>query len=261
MNAQGALRARDIVKFTNSSIFEVGADAICNPVNCQGVSSKGLALEFKERYPAAFGLYRDHCRQRLMKPGGVFTVKMRSGLKLFHVATKKHWYAPSDYQYIRDACVNLIVAIKKQVPFMVAVPMLGCGLGGLSRDVVREILLYGLQFSPRPVVICDTEREEKILSAEEAVSVFSPENETPLPKEDEFLPSGDLLKCAGEKGGSLRWWDAYLIGRPTAVRGDRVSTFLGIIPGVSKADAVGRALEKWPQWKGRMKIKEVRSGR
>ena len=35
----------------------MGADVLVNPVNCAGVMGKGLALEFKLRYPAMYTCY------------------------------------------------------------------------------------------------------------------------------------------------------------------------------------------------------------
>jgi O-acetyl-ADP-ribose deacetylase (regulator of RNase III) len=256
MNAQGARRAADTVKFANINLFETGADALCNPVNCMGVMSSGLAAEFRERYPAMFPLYRSYCSQKMLKPGGVFTVRMRNGLTIFNVATKKHWSRSSEYQYVRDACVNLCTAIRKHMPFMVAVPALGCGLGGLSWKVVKEILLYGLQFSPRPIVVCNPIDEEEVLSADEAFS--SPEDETVLPAEDAFLSPGALLIDAMSGRTEGTWWDVWLIGMKLLdVPGHRGLHFLGIVPGKYKAEAIAEARSKWPQFAGKMKIEQI----
>lgn len=254
MNASGARRAADIVKFSNVSVFEAGADAICNTVNCVGVMGKGLALEFRQRYPAMYGLYAEHCRQKLMKPGGVFTVKMRNGLLIFNVATKKHWSKPSSYQYIRDACVQLVSAIKKHRPFMVAVPALGCRNGGLDWEKVKEIMKYGLQFSPRPVVVCNPD-EEVVPSAEEAFSF--PENEPPA-ADDAFLHPGSALIDAMSGRGEGQWWDVWMLGIFVPGSGNhRAVHFLGVVPGTVKSEAIAEARARWPQFAGKMKLEEI----
>ena len=40
------------------NIFDAQVEAIVNPVNCVGVMGKGLALQFKKRYPDNFEAYK-----------------------------------------------------------------------------------------------------------------------------------------------------------------------------------------------------------
>lgn len=50
----------EIIK--NGNIFNSKCDCLVNPVNCIGVMGKGLAKQFKDRYPAAYYLYLDLCK-------------------------------------------------------------------------------------------------------------------------------------------------------------------------------------------------------
>ncbi len=40
-----------MIHFTRGDIFAQPVEAIVNPVNCVGVMGRGLALQFKRRYP------------------------------------------------------------------------------------------------------------------------------------------------------------------------------------------------------------------
>ena len=65
-----------MIHFTRGDIFAQPAEAIVNPVNCVGVMGRGLALQFKRRYPDAFLAYRPHRirfthRSRLREHGAV----------------------------------------------------------------------------------------------------------------------------------------------------------------------------------------------
>ena len=51
------------------NIFDCGAHAIVNTVNCVGVMGKGIALEYKNRYPAMFTEYAKLCKRSYIKPG------------------------------------------------------------------------------------------------------------------------------------------------------------------------------------------------
>ncbi len=122
------------------SIFDSGAQVLVNPVNCFGVMGKGLALEFKRRYPANFETYRDCCREGGLAAGGVFAYKDPSGIVILNAATKHHWSNPSRLQVIINCLNNIWIYLDESKPkhTSIALPALGCGLGGLSFAEVKS---------------------------------------------------------------------------------------------------------------------------
>ena len=54
------------MKYTRGNILRADAQAIVNTVNTAGVMGKGIALQFKERYPANFKEYARQCRMGLV---------------------------------------------------------------------------------------------------------------------------------------------------------------------------------------------------
>lgn len=40
-----------MIKFVTGNIFESGADCLINTVNCEGFMGKGIAYQFKMRFP------------------------------------------------------------------------------------------------------------------------------------------------------------------------------------------------------------------
>ena len=56
-----------IIKIGN--IFESKAQTIVNTVNCVGVMGKGIALEFKKRFPDMFDEYVAMCGSGIVRPG------------------------------------------------------------------------------------------------------------------------------------------------------------------------------------------------
>jgi len=130
-----------VEEILDDTIFLSGADALVNPVNCRGVSGAGLALEFRKRFPEQQKAYEKHCRQGLMKPGDVLVVPP-AGLDPFilYFATKDHWKDPPRYEWIEtglnktaETCVQLNIT-------SLALPALGCGLGGLDWFRVRDLV-------------------------------------------------------------------------------------------------------------------------
>ena len=51
----------------NGNIFESSCQTIVNTVNCDGVMGKGIALQFKYRYPDMFISYYNLCKKNKMK--------------------------------------------------------------------------------------------------------------------------------------------------------------------------------------------------
>lgn len=122
-------------------IFDSIAQALVNPVNCFGTMGKGLALEFKNRYPQNFKAYKFMCTERLLKPGMVF-VHYDTGKDrlIINFPTKDSWRNPSQLSFIQDGLRNLSAHAEYGQFKSIAFPMLGCGLGGLDEADVRPLI-------------------------------------------------------------------------------------------------------------------------
>lgn len=53
------------------NIFNSKAQAIVNTVNCVGIMGKGIALEFRRRYPKMFEQYQSICKKGELQPGQI----------------------------------------------------------------------------------------------------------------------------------------------------------------------------------------------
>jgi O-acetyl-ADP-ribose deacetylase (regulator of RNase III) len=60
-----------MIIFSKKDIFSQEVDAIVNPVNTIGISGKGLALEFRKRYPANYQEYRRICKEKKFNIGDI----------------------------------------------------------------------------------------------------------------------------------------------------------------------------------------------
>lgn len=123
----------------SKSIFYSNAQALVNPVNCVGIMGKGLALEFKRRYPNNFASYQRACAVGL-EIGNLHTCE-EDGKLIINFPTKKHWKAPSKYEYILEGLLTLAELIKQKQIKSIAIPRLGCGLGGLDWNIVRKMII------------------------------------------------------------------------------------------------------------------------
>ena len=106
---------------------------LVNPVNCVGISGKGLALEFKNKYPLYFEEYRILCKSEQIVLGKPYYNKTYN---IISFPTKHHWKEKSKLEPIIEG----IHELKKFNLKNLACPALGCGLGGLVwNDIYHDI--------------------------------------------------------------------------------------------------------------------------
>jgi O-acetyl-ADP-ribose deacetylase (regulator of RNase III) len=134
---------------TKGDILHSKAEALVNTVNTIGVMGKGIALQFKEAFPVNNKRYVEACKNKELTPGkllAVWDTNLLLGKKLIiNFPTKAHWRYPSKYEYIESGLAALRDLLTKEKVKSVAIPPLGCGLGGLDWNKVRPMIESQLQ--------------------------------------------------------------------------------------------------------------------
>jgi O-acetyl-ADP-ribose deacetylase (regulator of RNase III) len=118
-------------------------DAIVNTVNCVGVMGKGIALQFKNKWPENNRAYEIACKKKEIRPGRMFVFDSGGLVKpnyIINFPTKDHWRGKSRIEYIRDGLVDLVEQVKRLGIRSIAIPPLGCGNGGLDWEEVRPLI-------------------------------------------------------------------------------------------------------------------------
>lgn len=129
-----------MITYKTGDIFKEEADAIVNTVNCVGVMGRGIALQFKKYFPENFRVYEAACKQKEVVPGKMFVHETSSliGPKyVINFPTKRHWRDASRMEDIESGLQALAKVIAKLHIKSIALPPLGCGLGGLDWSEVR----------------------------------------------------------------------------------------------------------------------------
>ena len=131
-----------MLRFTRGDIFRQRVEALVNPVNCLGVMGRGLALQFKVAYPECFPPYRQACRDGALRPGNVLITPTGYAMPkcIVHFPTKRDWRDNSLRHDIDEGLRDLAIAIQHRRMTSIAVPPLGCGLGGLSWTSIRPLV-------------------------------------------------------------------------------------------------------------------------
>ena len=136
-----------MIHSVKGDILDSTADYIVNPVNCVGVMGAGLAKAFKDRFGGAyFNEYVHDCMIGNLIPGTATTWWTARRLpdgslqRVINLPTKRHWHDRSNVDDIANACkfVYREILLPGQ---SIALPMLGCGLGGLRWADVRPVVV------------------------------------------------------------------------------------------------------------------------
>jgi len=119
----------------NGDIFTSPCDFLINPVNTVGIMGKGLALEFKKRFPNNFIYYQACCENSSLTIGKLLIVPENDKI-IINFPTKAHWRDNSELNYIILGLEKLKIAIQRYDITSIAFPKIGCGLGNLDwKDV------------------------------------------------------------------------------------------------------------------------------
>lgn len=132
-----------MIRFVKGDIFASKAEALVNPVNCEGVMGKGLAKAFKDRWPLMFQTYQKQCRSGEIRVGQP-ACHIVDNLKIILFPTKDSWRNPSKIAYIDQGLRSLKEKLKAWSIQSLALPALGCGLGGLQWAEVKDLIVKWL---------------------------------------------------------------------------------------------------------------------
>ena len=130
-----------MIEYHTGDILQADVEALVNTVNCVGIMGRGIALQFKNRFPSNFEAYKAACERQEVRPGEMFvfeTGELINPRLIINFPTKRHWRGKSRIEDIDSGLEALVKEIHARGIRSVAVPPLGSGLGGLSWSLVRR---------------------------------------------------------------------------------------------------------------------------
>lgn len=132
-----------MIHYTKGNLLDSSAEALVNTVNTVGVMGKGIALQFKERFPMNYARYHKACKDGKVRIGEMFVTTEHSliGNKIIiNFPTKTTWRRPSEYSYIQQGLRSLRSTILNMNITSIAVPPLGSHNGGLDWLRVQKMI-------------------------------------------------------------------------------------------------------------------------
>lgn len=154
-----------MITYLEGTVFNTGADAIVNTINCTGVMNAGIALEFGLRYPDLLKEYEQKCKDKEISVGHIYYFKDKEKL-IVNFPTKWHFKYPSKLEWIESGLKDFAKTYKQYGIKNVAFPKLGTLNGGLDWSKVKTLMEKYLSNLDIPVYIClDTKKEAEGLEA------------------------------------------------------------------------------------------------
>ncbi|MEJ2051284.1 MAG: macro domain-containing protein [Calditrichota bacterium] len=140
-----------IKKVSIGNILESKAQTLVNTVNTVGVMGKGIALEFKKRFPEMYNDYKLRCNRGEVVLGKPYIFKTLTGPWVINFPTKEDWRSVSKIADIKKGLEYLVGHYKEWGVQSLAIPPLGCGNGQLDWNEVGPIIYQTLHPIDIPV--------------------------------------------------------------------------------------------------------------
>jgi O-acetyl-ADP-ribose deacetylase (regulator of RNase III) len=145
-----------MLEVTTGDLLDAETEAIVNTVNCVGVMGKGIALQFKQKFPENFKDYKRACDAGELTPGRMHvfrTGELTNPKYIVNFPTKQHWRGKSKLEDIKAGLAALRSEIERLGIRSIAIPPLGCGNGGLDWSEVYPQIEQALAILPDSVSV------------------------------------------------------------------------------------------------------------
>lgn len=126
------------IEFGN--IFELqGVYNYAHGCNCAGAMGKGIALQFKKKYPKMYLEYKKKCHEGLFYLGDLYVYKYNKET-IFNLGTQISWKTNADINAIELSLIKMLFYASQNNIYKIALPRIGAGLGGLNWNSIKEVI-------------------------------------------------------------------------------------------------------------------------
>ena len=135
-----------MIIFKTGNLLDSESQTLVNTVNRNGVMGKGIALQFKKKYPELFNEYRLACKRKQINNGGDIWIwdfiDLYKPRKVLCFATKEDWWHHSKLEWIERGLEAFSKTYKMFGITSIAFPKLGCNNGGLDWETQVKPLMF-----------------------------------------------------------------------------------------------------------------------
>lgn len=140
-----------MIEYKSGNLLQADVEALVNTVNTAGVMGKGIALQFKQAFPANYTAYEKAAKRAEIVPGKMFvheSGQFNNPRYIINFPTKRHWRDKARLEDVESGLRDLARVIREYNIRSIAIPPLGCGFGGLDWEEVRPLILAALENLP-----------------------------------------------------------------------------------------------------------------
>lgn len=128
------------LKLLDGSLFDAPTPSIGQGVNIRGVMGSGIAVEFRRRFPDMYEEYRELCLSGGLFPGEVHRFENSDGTVIYNIASQDDPGRNARLEWLEDGVDTALTLLRENGEDTLALPRIGCGIGGLDWDDVRASL-------------------------------------------------------------------------------------------------------------------------
>lgn len=140
------------MRFVKGNLLEATEPVIMHGCNAQGVMGSGVAKYVREKWPEAYEDYKEFCSTtensaELVGYNHYFDVSNDSGAKvLINAITQNTFGEGKQARYtailecVDQADLDCDDLTDDEGILHIAIPLIGCGLGGLKWEILKELL-------------------------------------------------------------------------------------------------------------------------
>lgn len=132
------------MKHKQGDMFTTDAPAIGHGCNIRGAMGAGVAAIVARKFPNTEARYRDLCMRKVFDGGEVLVTREfdpRAGnVFIFNMMTQVNPGADASLELIKTAAENAVNEALQRGIFRIAIPQIGCGIGGLRWEDVEPVL-------------------------------------------------------------------------------------------------------------------------
>lgn len=120
-------------------LFTTTAPAIAHGVNTHGVMGAGVAKLIRARYEHVYDGYRSACLHGHLLPGGL-DVEDGGDVYIYNIASQDKPGPNARLDWLTTGVRAALTHADKHDLDVIAMPRIGCGIGGLDWDDVKPVL-------------------------------------------------------------------------------------------------------------------------
>ena len=121
------------------NLFASGAQTLVNTVNCVGVMGKGVALEFRYRFPRMFDEYKRTCEAHLLHPGQILAYRKEYPW-ILNFVVKNDWRHASRIEWVESCLQKFVESYRRLAITSIALPWIGAMNGRLPWHQVHLLI-------------------------------------------------------------------------------------------------------------------------